>query len=262
MKKAALVLSGGSALGAAHIGVIKELEARGYSFDYIAGVSAGSIVGALVATGHSATAILELMRQLKLGRMAFDLTRNDFGVFGGKKLYAFLERALGKSCIEDAAIPLRIGVTDFTTGERVILKQGKIADAVRGSCSVPGIFEPFYHKEQKRWLVDGFLTGNLPLDIATNEYTGDTIFAIDVGASFSQNVDFSSTHWFPQIGGIKTAAERMMRIMFLHQREYLPEDKRVIHIVPDLSAFSSMDYLRLDKIVAAGKTAAEAAMQK
>ncbi len=260
MKNAAIVLSGGGALGAAHIGVLKYLEAAGYRFDYVAGVSAGSIVGALIADGKSTADILDIMQTIRLPRMALDLTRSDYGVLSGDKLHDFIKRHLGDRDIEELALPLCIGATDFTTGERVLLRSGKIADAVRSSCSIPAVFTPYFHKGQQRWLVDGFLTQNLPLDVAIAEYKGDTIFAIDVGSSFSQEVDFTAKHWLLGAGNIKKTVERMFRMMLWNQRKSLPQDDRVIHIIPRLEAFSSMDYLKLDKIVTAGEAAAEAAM--
>ncbi len=261
-KKAALCLSGGGALGAAHIGVIKVLEEQGYQFDYVAGVSAGSIVGSLVATGHSAAQMEKTLQDVKWQRMTKDFTRNKYAMFGGNVLLDFLQRSLGETHIEELTIPLRIGTTDFTNGDRVTLDNGSIVDAVRASCSIPGVFEPYFHEETERWLVDGFLSQNLPLDIACEEYEGDTIFSVDVGCSFTQDIDFSQKSLFPRAKHIIEMIERTFRILLYNQRRCLPQDDRVIHINPHLEEFSTLSYLKMKQIIAAGETAAKTELKK
>ena len=109
----------------------------------------------------------------------------------GKKVYKVLEDIYGDTTFEDLDVPLYIGATDFSTGERVIISSGKIVDAVRASLSVPLVFEPFFHPTLERWLVDGGLSQSYPIDIISKRYDGNIILGIDVGSSICPKQDFS-----------------------------------------------------------------------
>ena len=183
MKKAALVLSGGGALGIALIGILEELEKKGYEFDYIAGVSAGAIVSACIAYGLKSQEIWEIIHDTKLFKIAFDFSITKFGIISGDKALLKLQEIFGDMQIEDLKIPLKIGATNFQTGERVIFSSGSLAEAVRCSLSVPVLFNPYFHTQQKIWCVDGGLSQNFPLDLAISEYQGDKIFGVDVSSS-------------------------------------------------------------------------------
>lgn len=251
-RRAALVLSGGGALGAAHIGVALELAASGYQFDYFAGVSAGAVIASTLAVGFSPDECLSLLRKTKLFKLLFDVGLGAHGLMSGTKLYRLLEDIYGPRRIEDLPAPLRIGVTDFSSGERVVIESGKVVDAVRASVSVPMLFKPFYHTELKRWLADGGLSQNLPLDVAVNGYRGDTIIAVDVATALDEAVDFSSDDG----PGWKALAVRTVRIMLKNQQQALPSDPRVVLVKPELSSFSAIDVNKLEHFIQLGRHAA------
>ena len=130
-RKTALVLSGGDALGAAHIGVVEILEKQGYEFDFYSGVSAGSIIISLLAVGYSADEIWEIVEKTNIFSTMFDLSKSRFGLIQGDKITKLCEKHLGDQKIEDLEVPLAIGATDFSNGPKVTIVKGHLVDAIR-----------------------------------------------------------------------------------------------------------------------------------
>ena len=259
-KKAALVLSGGGALGAAHMGVLNVLEAEGFEFDFISGVSAGAIVGALSACGRRSGEMVGLLKAVDFFSLAFQMTTFRVARRGSDKLDALLTEFFGDRCFEDLKVPLVIGATDFQNGERVLLKRGRIRDAVRASISVPLIFEPFWHPGEQRWLADGGLTQNLPLDCATGSYGGSLIYAVDVATALNPGRAVNPS--VKRKEGARQTLQRAFRILFLSQQAALAPDPRVIRILPDVAEFSAFDVRRIDRIMKAGEQAARDALAR
>ncbi len=258
--QAALVLSGGGALGAAHIGVLKALEEHHWSCDFFAGVSAGSIIAALAACGKRYQEIKQILDEVNFFTLAFDFRKAQFALLRGDKVKRLVDSVLGETTFADLPLPLLIGATDFATGERVVLTQGKVADAVRASISVPLVFEPFFHPGEKRWLVDGGLSQNLPLDLALKSYHGGKIVAVDVATSMDSLVDFGSAPNKIRAKNMLETLQRTLHIMLLNQQAHFPEDSRVIAIRPHLEQYSAIDVFRLEEIMRRGEEAAAAAL--
>jgi NTE family protein len=255
-KLAALVLSGGGALGASHIGVLKVLEEQGYGFDFIAGVSAGSIIAALASCGKTASQTKQLLDEVSFFALAFDFRKTFYALLRGNKVKEFLDRVFEGRTFADLSCKLLIGATDFSTGERVIIAQGKIADAVRASISVPMVFEPFFHPDEKRWLVDGGLAQNFPLDLALAQYQGSRIFAVDAATSFARDVAFDQKARKSRAKNLLQTAQRTIHIILLNQQNHFARDQRVTEIRPHLEEYSAVDVFRLDQITQRGEEAA------
>ncbi len=235
--KAAFVLSGGGALGLAHIGVLKKLEKQ-YDFDFLAGVSAGAIVAAGVACGMNAAQIEHAIDQTNLFNVAFDVSFKNTGLITGDNIQDILNKIYGDRTFSDLKTPLFIGATDFSTGKRVTITEGKIADAVRASLSIPVIFEPYHHKVLDQYLVDGGLSQNFPLDLAIENYQGDKIIGINVANIKPLADDFNTEKFFGRNKDLINNLQRTFRIFFKSQQQF-KVDERVQLIEPDLSAFSS-----------------------
>jgi NTE family protein len=252
MNKAALVLSGGGALGVAHMGALRELE-KNYQFDYYAGISAGAIVAGLAACGMKAERMIEIiLEELKLFSLAFDFSSNNYGIIRAKKIKKLLDNLFEERRFEDLDHPLVIAATDFTTGKRVLIKKGRIADAVRASLSVPVLFDPYYHPELKSWLVDGGLTGNLPLKEAQEEYSGLKIIAINL-VKIDQGIDFaSSKEYFRKLKNLRKTLERTIKIMLLNQLQNLEIDSRTELITPELQNYTTLDIFKFEEIIEVG----------
>ncbi len=179
MPKVGLVLSSGGARGAAHIGVLKVLEEHRIPIGLVVGSSIGAIIGGAYAAGVPASRIEEAWRKLDLRRVAQSLrpTLPLHGWSSGQGLRRFLEELVGDRHIEELPIPFAAVATDLETGERVVLKEGPLVEAIRASSSIPGLFVPVEHGG--RFLADGGLVSPLPVDVA-RELGAEIVIAVDV----------------------------------------------------------------------------------
>src|SRR5690606_34429595 len=136
-----LALGGGAAKGFAHIGAIKMLEANGIRADVVAGTSAGSVVGALYASGMDAFTMQERAVALDESTLR-DVRLFSGGLVQGQALQDYVNREIGAQPIERLAKPFAAVSTRLDTGDRVVFVRGNTGQAVRASSSVPGVFEP------------------------------------------------------------------------------------------------------------------------
>jgi NTE family protein len=161
----ALALGGGAARGFAHIGVIRTLIAKGFTPDIITGTSIGAVVGGCYAAGKLDQIeqwALSLTRRRLLGYL--DVSLGGLGLLSGGRLFDTLSEAIGDSTID--ALPLRFAAiaTEIGTGHEIWLTRGCLADALRASYSLPGIFPAV--KIGERWLMDGALVNPVPVSAA------------------------------------------------------------------------------------------------
>jgi len=280
-----LVLSGGGARGAAHIGVLKVLEENHIPVDAIAGTSMGAVVGGLYASGLSAADIERVMtsvdwqdafrdrpprtdlnfrRKLEdqnfLVKFPLGLKGRKFrlprGLVQGQKLTQTL-RSLTLpvaqiQSFDDLAIPFRAIATDIVSGERVVIDHGDLTTAMRASLSAPGVFAPV--ETDGRMLVDGGLSSNLPIDVA-REMGVDVLIVVDCGFPLLERSKLQS---------VATVSNQMLAILIRHntnaQRKTLTE--RDIVIDPLLGDFSSLDFGNHEKAMRLGEEAARGALQR
>lgn len=175
-RRIGLALGGGGAKGIAHIGVLKAIEENDLQIECIAGTSIGALVASYYAFGKSIDSLQSLTAEMSFSSL-IGLTLQKQGLFSTKSIKEMIEQDLGKVYIEQAPIPLAICTTDISTGERVILREGKLADAVCASMAVPGIFIPV--QIHGRTLVDGGITENVPVSALEEMGAGITI-AVDL----------------------------------------------------------------------------------
>lgn len=246
-KKAALVCSGGGALGIAFLGIIEAFQKQGYEFDFYSGVSAGAIVTSLLSIGKTPEEIYKVIEKTNIFRIAFDFSPTNFGFIKGDKALEIFHQLLGERSFSDIESPLFIGSTNFSNGQRVTLSSGSVAHALRASVSVPVLFEPYFHPERKEWLVDGGLSQNLPLDIALEKYQGDEIIALDV-SGIDESLDFRDRSFFKKTKSITKTMGRTFKILFQNQQTHFPNDSRVRHFRLTLSDFDSTDIFQIKEI--------------
>lgn len=251
-KKAALVLSGGGALGAAHIGVWQKLE-KNYNFDFLVGTSAGAIVAALIAVGKSSSEAEKIVLETNILKYLFDLSVSGIGIIKGNKIEKLFHEFFGDLEFKDLKTNLYIGTTNFENGKKIIINKGKIKDALRSSVSIPVLFEPFFHPIYKAYLVDGGLSQNFPLDTAITKYKGEKIFGSDVAGSFSSKISFKEPNILEKPKYLRDLMQRSFRIIFKNQQSSFPKDERVKIIRPKLENFTSMDINKLEQIISAGR---------
>lgn len=158
-----LALSGGAVRGLAHLGVLQTLAAANIPISCIAGCSAGSILGAMYCAGLPLDQIRSYVPFITWRRIA-GLARSSQGLLTFEKLERLMIMLLGDIEFHDLQIPFAVTVLDTVTGERVIIREGRLAPAIRASCSVPGFVTPT--ELDGRLLADGGVIDNLPVDAA------------------------------------------------------------------------------------------------
>ncbi len=276
--KVCLVLSGGGARGAAHVGVIKVLEEYRVPIDCIIGTSMGSLVGGAYATGMSIAEMEAVIAGISIERLfkerpprqelatrnKIDSYRNylgvEIGTASGKPTLAKgvvtgvqletvlreLSRVQGYHHFDTLPIPLRAIATDLVTGKEVVFSEGELANVMRASMSVPGAVAPAEYRGMI--LVDGMLTNNLPVRPA-REMGADIVIAVNVGTPLLKREELSS---------IVGVAGQMINILTEQnvQASLASLKPTDILISPELGDFSTGDFDNLTKIAPVGEAAA------
>jgi NTE family protein len=210
-----LALGSGSARGWAHFGVLHALREAGVSPDIICGTSIGSLVGATYAAGEMDSFqdwVLGLGKRKVFGFMDFNL---GGGLLKGEKIIDFWRENFVQETMEELSAPFGCVATDLQTGAEVWLRKGSIAEAVRASIALPGLFTPVIH--QGRLLVDGGLVNPVPVSLA-RAMGADIVIAVDLNADIMRKhmkpVDLSQTELKVQthevhVSGLKQQPESL-----------------------------------------------------
>lgn len=271
-----LALSGGSAKGFAHIGVIRELEAAGVRIDVVAGTSMGSVVGGLYAIGLSPDSIQALVEDTDWGSVLGNASQRDRrflhqrrfdertiatlpirngsvglpqGATDGANAYRLAEKATWRAATVRSfdQLPRRFAAVaaDIETGEAVVLRGGVLADAIRASLSIPGAFAPF--ALEGRLLVDGLLARNLPATDA-RDLGADIVICSDVSAP-------------PHPGEeLATVLEIMDQVvtLFLQESAAAQQAECDILIKPDIDDLATLSFDAYEEWIRRGSEAAQA----
>lgn len=174
--KIGVALGGGAAKGFAHIGVIKMLEANGFAPAVVAGTSAGSVVGALYASGMNAFELQEKAVALDEAKIR-DLQISSGGLVLGQKLEDYVNEQVRRKPLEQLAKPFVAVATRLEDGERTVFARGNTGQAVRASSSIPGVFQPV--TIGKFHYVDGGIVSPVPVD-AARQLGADVVVAVDI----------------------------------------------------------------------------------
>jgi len=243
--KIALALGGGAARGFAHIGVIKALEAQGIVPDIVVGTSAGSVVGALYASGMSGFELQNLALQMEED-MLVDWTLPNRGVFKGEALQDFINQKVKNQTLQNMPKPLGVVATDLQSGELVLFRRGNAGMAVRASSAVPGLFQPV--EIGGRDYVDGGLTSPVPAQSARS-----------MGADFVIAVDISNVNRREKLTGTLDVLLQTFAIMGHTISRHELEDADLV-IRPKTAAVSSTDFEGRHLAILEGEKAAAAIM--
>lgn len=182
--KVALVLGGGGAKGAAHVGVLKYIEKSGIPIDMVVGTSIGSIVGGLYAQGYRSEQLDAMFREQ-------DWVSMGVGSLMGDSIVGVLRNMMvnpGRTRFEDLDIPFRCVAVDVKRLRTVVLKEGDLAQAMRASMAIPLVFKPV--QMDGMLLVDGGVLNNLPVDVARN-MGADIVIAVDL--TVNKHADFDAS---------------------------------------------------------------------
>ncbi len=276
--KIGLVLGGGGARGAAHVGVLRVLEEHKIPIDYIAGTSMGAIVGAAYASGMSPDEIETVLTSIDWADLFTDSSpRKDLsfrrkieqrkllpaemgfkdgtialprGALAGRKLEFILEsKFLHVATIDDfdrLPIPFRAIATNIENGKPVSLGKGSLPAAIRASMSIPGAFSPMHINNQ---LVDGYVSMNVPVEIV-RQMGADIVIAVDVGTPLNKVEDLTTLFSvLNQVGGIATQKNVEEQVKLLSPKDIL--------IVPNLGTYAVTDFEDVKEIIPLGYQAAK-----
>ena len=282
--KIGLVLAGGGAKGAAHVGVLKVLEEMQIPIDYVAGTSMGSIIGGLYASGMSPHEIEREIQQIDWRDVFIDEPNREDRSFRRKQddaIYVFkakpgfgdnkiklplayvhgqkfdlqLNRLTGRvnevKDFDRLPIPFRAVATDLETGGEVVLKSGNLARSLRASMAVPGAFDPV--EIDGRLLVDGGISNNVPVSVA-KAMGADIVIVSDLGSDMLTR---------DQIVSALSVAEQLVNFLFaLNSQEQLrslgPQDVLVSSKLGDIGAGS---FDRIGEAIPLGEQAARQATE-
>lgn len=258
-RKIGLALSGGAARGLAHIGVIEVLEREGIPIDVIAGTSAGAIIGASYAWDRDVPRIVRDALDANWKKMTplLDLAFPKTGLLKGQKLRALLASYVGgDTTFADLQIPFACVATDIDTGEEVILNRGSVAEALRASISLPGIFTVVHHRG--RYLVDGGLTTPVPIEMA-RDMGADFIIGVNVNPDVANRLGKTSqkrveAHKEPNIFQVITQSIYITTYS-LASAALASAD---IVIEPELGYINLADFNKVPEILDVGRHATEA----
>jgi len=244
-----LALGGGAARGFAHIGVIKALEAQGIVPEIVVGTSAGSVVGALYASGMNGFTLQKTamgMDEATISDWALPLFSKSSGVLKGEALQNYVNKAIGNVPMERLKLRFGAVATDLKTGKPILFNKGNTGLAVRASSSVPSVFQPV--KIGANTYVDGGLVAPVPVK-----------FTKDMGADFIIAVNISSA-----TEGAATASSLdvlMQTFSIMGQRLNHFELKEAdIVITPNLGNMGSADFGNRNLAILAGEQAAASVM--
>ncbi|MCL7746352.1 patatin-like phospholipase family protein [Halalkalibacter alkaliphilus] len=238
--KIGLALGSGGARGFAHIGVLKVLEKENIPIDFIAGSSMGALVGSLYGVGQSPNN-LEQFATLFRRKYFIDFVVPKLGFVAGIKAKEVIRMLAKNKKLEELNPPVAVVATDIKNGERVVLKKGDVAAAVRASISIPGIFVP--EKIDDRLLVDGGVIDRVPVSVVK-----------EMGADVTIAVDVSYFRTEPELYTVYDVIMQSMDIMAREMVRVREFDSSVM-IRPIVKHSSSLDFSEVEALIERGEEA-------
>lgn len=273
----ALVLGGGGALGFSEIPLLELLEELDIPVDMIFGTSIGSIFGGLYSAGYTPQELLKEVSEVDWtplfadnSRKPYEATLEDHSIYGnaltvrlgtnlkpklgtgisnGENVYALLRHFTAKYPsnidFDDLPTPFRCIGTDMITGNTDILHQGDLAEAIRASMSIPGVFQPWQIDD--KYYVDGGVKNNLAIDIA-HDMGYDIIIAVELRSPFTKDYDNYESN--PGVA--------LMNMLAWSQIDSAKEKYKLADIVihPELKGYNLLSFSKANEIYQIGLTAA------
>jgi NTE family protein len=285
-QKVGLVLSGGGAKGLAHVGVLKQLEANGIPVDYIIGTSMGAIIGAMYSAGYSPREIEQIVLSPQFqywasGKQLQDKTFNyltaepdpsalrvgvaidstlhtqvSANLVNDLNLNLALARLLapaGATCgydFNNLFVPFRCLAAEVFTRTEVVQKSGNLADAVRNSMTFPLAFRPIRNPDG-RYLFDGAVFNNFPVDVMRREFNPDIIIGVNVG-----DVAFKK-YPYKKADELITSTLAFLGTSVADTTEIA---RTGIYIQPNLQGLGAADFDKVRQLVGQGDTATQRKM--
>lgn len=283
--KIGVVLSGGGAKGAAHVGVLKILEEHNIPVDYIAGTSIGAYVAGMYSLGYSASEVEAIMMGVnwdsgysdtiprnilsyrdKQLRDRYNIPLNigynegqvraPSGLLRGQTMSQLLRQSTDLVSqfgdFDDLAIPYRAVATDLETSLPIVINHGSIVKAMQASATVPGALQPT--QIDGKLLVDGGIANNMPIDVV-KAMGADIIIAVDIGSPLVKKDKLDST-----IAVLDQLSNFLTNASTAKQKELLTENDVLIR--PAIDALSTTDFTIMPLALTLGKEAANGQLYK
>lgn len=250
-----LVLSGGGALGYAHIGVIQRLHEMQRFPSSLHGVSMGAIVAGVYALDLSYERKMALFKKFFSIAKWLKLSFEKGSLVSSDKITAILSEVFGDIDFNDLKHELHILATNYDTGEAVVFNRTnsvKVKDAILASMSIPSLFPVV--KIGEAYYVDGYLSENLPVSSINNDLT--SIIVNVTGSKSFSHIEASDISEMSLVGNL----ERSVRIIMYNQAKRSLEKLTTPYLLiePDVSAFKTSHFLKMDAIQEVGYMAAKA----
>lgn len=278
-----LALSGGAALGIAHIGVIKVLEQEDIPVDVIVGSSMGAIIASLWAIGKTRDELVAIAREFARKRDLLKLLDPVFpisGLIGGHAIKRWLKRHFGNRTFYNTKIPLKVVAYDLIKREELVIDSGSIVEALQQSIAIPGVLEPV--KKKNQWIIDGGVLNPLPTNVLVRRGI-KKIIAVnvlqspeDVSAGFEimqqrltgqkkirfldsplQFLNFRLGGWFSKIFS-PNISDIIVRTLQATEHVIAEQNAQQADVVihPDLVGINWFELYRVDELIERGETAA------
>lgn len=254
-KKIGLALGGGSARGMAHIGVLEVLQEEGIPVHIIAGTSAGAAIGALFAGGKSIAFIKDAALKTNWRHVFpfLDIAVLKTGLHTGRRFTDWMKQQSGGDVqFDELKLPFACVATDIMTGEEVVLREGSVAEAIRASSSIPGLFTVV--KWHDRYLVDGLLVSPVPVSLARS-MGADFVIAVNV----LPDVRRRNRERNGKEPGLMTVMMQALSITTHTLVRNCLKDADIV-IEPDVSEMGANDFDRVTETIEHGRVAAQEAI--
>ncbi len=276
-QKVGVVLSGGAAKGLAHVGVLKALEENEIPIDYIVGTSMGGIIAGCYASGMSPEEIENLVLSEKFLRLVNGLPEKGFNYFYHQSydnpnflklnlsLDSILNLQLNTSLASDVSlnfafadlfsqasaishnnfdslfVPLRVVAADIFTQNQVILSKGILSDALRATQTVPFFYNPI--RVDGKYLFDGGVYNNFPVDVAQDAFQPDAIIGVNVSSKIYNDYPYSLDE--------KLIANSLL-FLLLDKSDPASVPENGVYIQPNLKGFTSFDFGEAKRMIDSG----------
>lgn len=240
-----LVLSGGGALGIAHLGVLHDLEQHDILPQEIVGTSMGGIIGACLSIGLKEKQIYQLLQEFSSVYKWIRFSWSGNALIDNRKIEDIFEKIFETRKMNETAIPLKLITTDLQTGDKRVFTQKDdvyIKDAILATMAIPGIFNE--HLINGKHYADGFLCENLGI----NEASYHDVLAVDVVGKNSFNPNLPDN--FFKTKNILDMFEKSIRLLIYNQTQtnIKYSSKNIMLIEPDTKAYKTFHFHKVDEI--------------
>jgi NTE family protein len=260
-----LALGGGGSKGYAHLGVIRGLEKLGFNIRGIAGTSAGGMAAAVYASGYSPDELLKTVTDSSQDGL-YGFGRGP-ALLGTKGIQEILERFLQEKTFEDLNIPCAMTAVDLKEMREIVIREGKVIDAVMATIAVPGIFPP---KEMDNYLlVDGMVLNPVPVDIARSLSPACPVIAVPLSPVPEQWKIYSPWGKAPENPLLRPISRlRIAKAFEVYLRSMdmtahmlgeirLEMEKPDLVIRPEVGHINAMDKVNIEEVVELGDRAVD-----